>query len=489
MGIYLEVEDLDAKFHQKTQTPMVINDISSDSEADKERLNRLILTKYSTDFLSNLPQCECGEIVGEHCIGVTCKVCNTPVTSPMNQSLEPLLWMRAPKGVEALINPAIWSMMNAAFKVNGFELIRWLCDKNYKPPVKTPPVVETLQSMGLQQGYNNFIRNFDQIWQQLLSLRVFKAKRQIQDIAELDMLIREKRNIIFPQHLPLPNRALLVIETNNTGTWVDPIVTGAVDAIRTMQGIDTKMSTHPQWIRENRTIKALVQYAKFQEDLYRTVVAKKDGVLRKHVYGTRCNWSFRSVITSNTGVHEYDELHISWGIGVSVFSIHLTNKLIRRGFTPNEIKAFLYEHAQKYHVLLDELFVELIKESPYKGIPVVFQRNPSLERGSAQAMFVTKIKTDVMVPTVSLSILSVVGYNADFDGDQLNGTVSLDNMTAEELRGLAPHMSVFGLDEPRAVSRNLSMPKPVISSIANMLDTPEEVDPVKLQRMMALPDA
>lgn len=45
-------------------------------------------------------------------------------------------------------------------------------------------------------------------------------------------------------------------------------------------------------------------------------------------------------------------------------------------------------------------------------------------------------------------------------------------------------MSVFGLDQPRAVTRNLSMPKPVVSTIANWMHHPLEApDPIKLARM------
>lgn len=70
--------------------------------------------------------------------------------------------------------------------------------------------------------------------------------------------------------------------------------------------------------------------------------------------------------------------------------------------------------------------------------------------------------------------------------DQLNLTLSLDAWTTDRLKALAPHKSVFGLNAPREVSGNLSMPKPVIASIANFMSSEIDVDPVKLQRMEAL---
>jgi hypothetical protein len=64
-------------------------------------------------------------------------------------------------------------------------------------------------------------------------------------------------------------------------------------------------------------------------------------------------------------------------------------------------------------------------------------------------------------------------------------------MTAEELRKLAPHQSVFSLDKPRAISKNLSMPNPVVATIASWIHSyhDETPDPEKLRRMEQIPDA
>lgn len=497
MGVSLKLVPFDELFRQTRNQPIIINELPEDSEEDKEKFNRLIYTRYTTDdLLSNLPSCECGEVTGEYNLGVVCRNCGQPVASPLEQDLEPLVWMRAPQGVLALINPIVWMMLNEKFKRSGFEIMRWICDTTYKSQFAPPAVLQAVQDLGIQRGYNNFVANFDAIVDALFELKVFKTRRGMDPLQEL---IRTQRDCVFSQYLPLPNRSLLVIEESNVGIYVDPIVTGAVDAIRTMVAIDSDITPLTTRTKENRTIKTIHQLSEFYDGVDRTTLAKKEGIFRKHVYGTRSHFSFRAVISSLTNAHRYDELHIPWGIGASVFRIHLVNKLFRGGpgrprMTTNEAIAFLNEHAQKYHPLLDELFHELINEcshGPLGGIPVVFQRNPSLERGSAQAMYVTKVKTEVEISTVSLSILSVVGFNADFDGDQLNGTLSLDRRTHDALRKLAPHMSAFDLNEPRMVSKNLSMPKPVVATIANWVHDPQGTtpEPDKLERMANLPDA
>lgn len=495
MGVALELVDFDELFHRGlSKTPIIINDYSETSEDDKDSFNKLIYTKYSNDLLSNLPSCECGKVEGQHNArdgdkpGVVCDECHTECVASMEQDLEPIVWMRTPKGLpkRGLINPILWTMLNDKFTRSGFEILRWITDTTYKPSVRTPAIMEQVQELGIERGYSNFINHFDDIIEALFGL-LKPAKGKKGDIDPLHALIKMQRNCVFSEFLPLPNRSLIVIEETNVGIYVDPIITGAVDAIRTMVGIDAPTSNFNLRTRENRTVKTLAGLAAFNDDLARSTLAKKEGIFRKHVFGTRSHFSCRGVITSTTDDHHYDEIYVPWGMGVSSLSIHLTNKLLRDGFTPNEAKAYLYEHAQKYSERLDAYFQEFIAECPYKGLPVVFQRNPSLERGSAQAMFITRIKTQVDDPTISLSILAVVGFNADFDGDQLNCTHAIDNWTADQLQKLAPHMSVFGLDQPRAVSRNLSMPKPVVSTIAAWmhggLDAPE---PDKQSRMLEL---
>lgn len=500
MGVALRLVNFDELFYKKaTREPFIVNHVSESSEDDKDKLNKLIYTKYTgnQDLLSNLPTCECGEIVGEHNVGLFCRNCQTHVQPPMNQELEPIVWIQSPIGVKALINPALWTMLNDRFNKSGFEIIRWLVDTSYKTDAKMPEVMNAVMALGIPRGYNFFVEHFDEIIEALFNLKDFKWKKTPEDPL-LDM-IKRFRDCVFCQYLPIINRSLLVIEETNTGTFVDPVLTGAVDAARTMVAIDSPLNPSTLRVKENRTIKAVSQLAEFYALLYGGTLSGKTGVLRKHVYGTRAHFSFRAVISSLTDAHDYDELHVSWGIGVAVLWVHLVSKLFRRInpvtghiYTPNEAFALLNEHIEKYNPLLDELFHELIREAPNgRGISVCFQRNPSLERGSAQLMYITKIKTDAKIPTVDLSILAVKGLNADFDGDQLNATLSIDVVTEKELRRMAPHMSTFDLNAPRKVSKNLSIPKPVVGTIGAWFHHEDRhiVDPVILDRMQQLPSA
>lgn len=58
---------------------------------------------------------------------------------------------------------------------------------------------------------------------------------------------------------------------------------------------------------------------------------------------------------------------------------------------------------------------------------------------------------------------------ADFDGDELNLCLLLDRVKHDAFSRLAPHLSVLDTDRPRAVSRNIGIPPPVLVTIDNWL--------------------
>jgi hypothetical protein len=169
-----------------------------------------------------------------------------------------------------------------------------------------------------------------------------------------------------------------------------------------------------------------------------------------------------------------------------MFELHLLNKLIKRGYRLNVAKAMLSEHVSIYHPVLDGLMQELIAESQYGGIVGIFNRFPSLLAGSILCLIITKVKTNVNDNTTSLSDIVLKSLNADFDGDAMSFTAALDNFMSDLFYNLSPHKNIFLLTEPGKISDNISLPKPIVSTIANWFRYPVEEDPIKTQRMKQL---
>lgn len=418
MAISLELEDFEKTFHSLKSPPLIVNDMVESSLADKEALKNLIFTRYDTDLMKNVPTCDCGQVAGAAHIGIVCTNCNTPVVDKIEKDLEPILWVRSPKNIAKLINPMVWIQLSNRFKKANFNAIEWICDTSYRVANQDITIVKELQEIGIGRGYNYFVENFYEIINKLMELKRFSNRnRPIND--PLMQILIEQKNAVFTNYLPLVNRTLLVIEDTNVGTYVDPFIPTAIDAILTVASIDTDEGRYTQRVKENRTVKFLIGLAKYYQNFIKQNLGSKQGIYRQHIYGSRANFSFRSVVTSMTDAHQYDEIHIPWGVAISVFRFHIANKLRNRNYTVNQVIEILNTSAKKFNPIINEIFKELIDESPRKGIDATLNRNPSLGRGSIQRVRITKVKEDPTITTISFSILIVTPLNADFDGKAL----------------------------------------------------------------------
>lgn len=375
--VYQKLINMDQLFAHLSEPPVIINDLNSATDIEKEKIKNIITTRYTSDMLSILPSCECGHVKGEFAVGVRCERCNTVVRSVLEENIEPILWFRAPEGVHTLINPKVWTMLKNRFKKSGFNIIQWLCDTTYRANVKQPKIIDTLCAMGVTRGYNYFCDNFDTMMEILFNLKDFKIKRRADQYIEdeLKELIKHSRDTIFSKYLPLPNKSLLVIEKTNVGIYIDETIIGAIDAIEMIVNIDSELSEHTVRTKENRTVKAIAKLSEFYESFDKNFLSGKTGLFRKNMLGGRTHFAFRAVVTSLTGDHKYDEIEIPWGIGVTAFRPHLLNKLMRRGYSHNQAVGYLHGHVERYSPLIDQLFKELFEESDSKNASCIMQRN------------------------------------------------------------------------------------------------------------------
>ena len=145
---------------------------------------------------------------------------------------------------------------------------------------------------------------------------------------------------------------------------------------------------------------------------------KKPGSFRKHVYGARSHFTFRTVISASTGKHKHNEVVPPWIILCTTFRPHVINKLVKRGYSYKAADKAINAAIGCYDPVIDEIGKELIAECPYEqGIPVIVNRNPTLLQGSALFMYIPKFGTDPKILVTTFSPLAAKNCNADFDGD------------------------------------------------------------------------
>lgn len=416
MTVYLELTSPDVDIAGLAHQPIILNDLSYLTTEDQKLVDGVTLTKFKGDLLENLPRCACNKFRGYPDLGIVCDVCGYEVTDP-HGDLEAITWIRKPEGVDSFMTPEFFLMLREAFTASRFSVIDWLCDPYYTRRVSGYPAwMFKVELMNLPRGYNNLIRNFDLIVNQLAALKEFQ-KPGLHDFMQL---VKENRNKLFFEFLSVPNKAILVLEEESTATYVDEIFIGATDAIRKMVGIDTIHSSLTLEEKEKRAYSLLDNLAKFYDDISQTFYASKKGVFRKHLLGTRCCWSFRAVISSIDGPSSGDEIHVPWGVAVCVLRSHITSILLSEDYTPNNAKKLIADSVHTHNQKIDEIMQRLIDESPEKGIRCNFNRNPSMSRSSILSMLFTKFKRNLADKTVSVPNWIIKLPNGDYDGEYIN---------------------------------------------------------------------
>ena len=415
MSVHLRVVNLQNVFDNLKTKPIIINDFRTTNVEDKNYIKDLIYAKYDNDVLSSIPRCNCppsaNPVIGADRIGEFCPKCRTRVTSKFDDELQSILWVRAPNGVEPFINPRIWQAIKIGLSFKQVNVLLWLTNKTYNFKSSTrPKILDEIESLGIKRGYNNFVRNFFEYMNLIAEIKDFKRKAAIRPLMKF---IENNKDKIFTNYIPLPNRALFIVEpTPMDKTYMETLSIGAIDAINFMTSIDAAGNTLAQHARENRTSKFLDNMCVFQNEYLRKNIARKPGTYRKHVVASRMAPSFRAVITSITTPHDFEQLIIPWNIAMTIFQPHLENIFLKNGLTANEILEIFNRYINKFNQKLYDLMIKIIYDYTDKGFPTLWNRNPTLSRSSILMLFISDIKKDVDDPTVSMSIGIVGMFNA-----------------------------------------------------------------------------
>ena len=480
-GVYLETIDYEEEFRALSQPPIFANDFDLDSKEDRERLNGLLYNKLEGDTLSNIPSCDCGKLRGARHYGrrhektaTDPDACGSQVLHITEKPLESIIWMRTPDRVDRFVNLQVWRILKKALTHSGYSILDWLTNPQYQATVKTPPIMEKVQGLGLPRGLNNFYRNYDYIIDTLYKAKVFVGRVPVR--ARTYEYLKMVRKRTFTRQLPFPSKLTFVTEESNKTMFADPKMFNAVNGVLTLISAESRGEDKSTEFKESRCVQTMNNLVEYNKEFESGVAATKKGIFRKLIYGTPPHWSYRSVISSLHEPHHYNSIKLPWSLSVLLFKAHLSNKLLKRGYTPNEIIALLYENTLRYHFLLDSLFKELIAESPYEhGIPTTFGRNPTLKRGSIELEYIDEIKTDPTINTISKSVLALKAKNADYDGDALNGQLPIDNRMADALMPMEAHTGVMDPNRPFRVSSNITLPTTIVSSIGDWLTEGDEM--------------
>ena len=412
MGVTQNFLNLDAYYRRTSGDKIIINDLSYFSIDDMSMLNNSLMTIYeNSDTISTVPSCDCGNIKGRYLLNKVCHECGT-TCKESHSKIEPLLWLRAINGNLKFLNPDFWLILSKLLD-KKIDYVRYLCDVKYNPPIEIPAVIHGIKQMlGGIRTYENTMVNIENILKYLLESAAYKTTEKQEQLQLLLHLYTTNKQDLFTEHIPIINKKLFVMESTNKGKFVNLVVSDIIDVVMMWIKV-TKPDgdNNKKW--SNSTAVVISKLASLYNSYFEDYVVQKIGMFRKHVYGARSHFTFRCVITSISGPHQHNEIHVPFAVGVTAFRLHLLNKLLKRGYKYKYSSKLLYQSVKKYNPLIDDLLQELVTESPYMGLPVILQRNPSLTQSSALRLFITKFKPDTKDTTISLSVLSAKYMNAD----------------------------------------------------------------------------
>lgn len=388
----------------------------------KATLDQLIMKNYSEDNISLIPSCSCGETTGTYYVGEICPTCNTAVTSGVDDDIAFLLWVEKPAGVMPFINTTILQILVDRYKITkpSVSLVKYLLLPNL--PIdsqnrKNYHILEKLEfilaNKGIKRGYNSFIQNFFDIVE-ILEFNFGKAKKIEKE--EFVAWIRSLGNVIFSDHLPFPNRVVFAIDSNELGDFIDKSLLDPINAMRRLTGID--LYTKPSTVKQNKVAKSLLELSGFYFNYMHNSFFIKPALIRKHISSSRSHFTLRTVIVSIPGPHTYDEIYLPWSLSCTLFREHILGQLRKRGISYKKAVNHLLFHNKIFCPIINEIFNEIIACSG-DGVRGMLNRNPSLHRGSIQAVRITRVKTDPDDNTLSMSYLIAKSFNADYDGRML----------------------------------------------------------------------
>lgn len=172
----------------------------------------------------------------------------------------------------------------------------------------------------------------------------------------------------------------------------------------------------------------------------------KKGRMRHTIFGKRQNYSSRTVITpcsnmdiDEVGVPMWICMKLTYPERVTSFNIHMLTNAVRNGPKVHPGANYVVDDLGKVTSLkfVDRYSIQLkhgwiVRRHLKDGDDVLFNRQPSLHKMSLMAHRVKVMDGH----SFRLHMAVTKPYNADFDGDEMNLQVVMDELTRAEARGL-----------------------------------------------------
>jgi len=374
MAITKVIKNMDEYFRFTTGNKLIVNHLTYMDSNDMDHINNRLTTIYNGDTIITAPHCDCGMLKGRYLLGVECHECETLCEDPKDKT-KPELWFESLDGSLPFINPFFWNMLNNALP-GRINVLRWLSDIRYNPKGVIPnyAILAKESVLNGNRSYIEILNNMDDLLAYLVNSTELKTKSTHSDLVLLKGIHKDHKQDIYSNYLPILNKKLFVVENTTKGIYTNLVLGDIKDAIIAWLKASKPDTTYNTKISSTGTLvnKLAELYIKY----YSKYLISKPGIFRKHVYGGRSHFTFRTVITATCGKHKHNEIVVPWLISLTTYRPHMLNKLVKRGYSYKDADNLINKHMMSYHPVIKEIQQELIDESPHEqGLPVIVNRN------------------------------------------------------------------------------------------------------------------
>jgi len=414
----LQLLDLDAMF-ASAPNPILLNKIDYSTPNYAEILRNYVYSRGSE--LDLVASCECEHLSSNHYLGLRCAQCGTEVKHRYG-TLENLVhstWIGVPERIPGIIHPRFYRVLSKW--LSGEKAVNNIIDIICNPML---PVPVELEGIITGRGFKYFYDNFDYLME--FFLRSFKKTSKKKSTPYIERFIMKYRHVAFCTKLPVLSSLLHPMTSDSsekTQRYVDKSSPQVMEAAIDLANLEfSPQRNRPSHIYDQVTFKAYKAYMEYLRDIARNRLGKKKSLIRHHLYGTRYHFSFRAVIVPLVGFHRCDELHLPWKVGVNLLKEHIIGKLTNKyGYNMSQAIRMQKCALMVYNQTIHQVINELIAESPRgRGIACLWDRPPSLQRGSCQLQFFTRVKTDINDNSAHMSVLVLSDANAIERSNQLS---------------------------------------------------------------------
>jgi hypothetical protein len=421
-GVYrrLSILDFDKLFADSPNAKIINNESLLANKVSKE-MTDAIYSNVDGD-LGFVPTCECGNIRGVTKVGLECPICGTKCESKFIDSLEHVSWIAIPEHMPPVLHP-IWYFILADLTNLGKSSATSEDDKA-RLPSNNKSILDFMLNSELKKDKDNktelpedylpFVRGrgfqyfFDHVDEILDDWLYNYQKTAKKPLAKYVIEFREKyRDKMFTRKLPIMHNSLHPVTSN--GATLNYVDSSSVKALTAAINLSAEVyREHSTTVTERRKDRELFNAYMNVIDYYFEVITKKiaqkEGILRKHNFGSRIHFSFRTVVHPQEKVLPMDEIILPWGIMVNGLKLPILNFLINRmRMAPEAAYNKVMTALTCYDPEVDQCIATFIDECPLHKLPIVIGRNPTLNYGSIMLLYVKEYRKNPEDETLAIN--------------------------------------------------------------------------------------